>query len=172
MDTFFEQIVPIKRGIKENFLLVLIWLLACLISAVLFILTLKIPAFSILLAALVFYGTYRLSQRFFIEFEYIVTNNTLDIDKIIAKSSRKRICSVEIPDIVEVKPLNGTLPPAANGETRVVSCDTDVKGAYILTVSGDGKKTTVIMAPNDRIKEGIIKSLPKYVANSAFKENN
>ena len=169
MDTFFEQIVPKKTGIKEKSLLVLIWILACLISFVLLVVVGRLLAFGILLAALAFYGAYRLSQRFFIEFEYIVTNNTLDIDKIIAKSSRKRICSVEIPNVTEIKKLNGILPPLTNGETRVVSCDTDNKDAYILTVSGDNKRTTIIMAPNDRIKEGIVKSLPKYVANSAFK---
>lgn len=167
MDTFFEQIITIKKSIKEVILLFLIWILAC--GLALFLLLLLGIAMGFLAAALIAYGTYRLSQTFFIEFEYIVTNNLLDIDKIIAKSSRKRMASIEIPDISEIKKYQYSKTAPKGTERVLLTCNPEDKDAYEITVKSDNETLKIIMAPNEKIKDGIKKSLPKYIANSAFK---
>ena len=168
MDTFFEQIVGIKRRAKHIVLMMLLWLVAALIAMVAFIF---LRAFGLIAAALLFYGAFKLSQKFFIEFEYIVTNGTLDIDKIIAKSSRKRMVSIDIDKVVSVEKFNAGAA-IKKDESHLLSCNEDDKNAYKLTVSGEaGGRQVIIFAPNDKIKEAIKKSLPKYIANSAFKEN-
>ena len=170
MDVFFEQILPIKKSVKEAILLFLIWILAGVL-AVLALLLIGISMFSIIAVALIAYGTYRLSQTFFIEFEYIVTNNLLDIDKIIAKSSRKRMASIEISEITEIKKYKHSKNKPANktGESVLLACNPEDENAYEITVKSDGEIIKLIMSPNERIKEGIKKSLPKYISNSAFK---
>lgn len=170
MDVFCEQIIPIKKSVKEAVLLFLIWILAGGLAVLAFLL-LGISMLGIIAAALIVYGTYRLSQTFFIEFEYIVTNNLLDIDKIIAKSSRKRMVSIEISGISEIKKYKYSKNTTAQktGERVLLACNPEDENAYEMTVKSDGEILKIIMAPNRKIQEGIKKSLPKYISNSAFR---
>lgn len=55
-------------------------------------------SFFLLLVAGVIYGMYYLISSSSVEYEYIVTNGELDIDKIIARRRRKRIASVNSKD--------------------------------------------------------------------------
>ncbi len=168
MDTFFEQIVAIKSTAKTWLAVIGIWLLALLISvaALLFLGT-----FGVLIGAGVIYGAYKLASRFSVEYEYIVTNTTLDVDKIIARSSRKRELSCEIPAVERLEKYNPASPPVGNYKKFVMACSPDDPNAYFMVVSEEGKGTRlVVFSPDDRIKGAIVKSLPKYIANSAFKD--
>ncbi|MBQ3942745.1 MAG: hypothetical protein II669_00320, partial [Elusimicrobia bacterium] len=93
MDTFFEQIVPVKKTANQIFAVIGIWLLAVLISILaVFLLGLDILAtITLFIIFGAFYGAYKLSGRFNLEYEYILTNGTFDVDKIMSKSSRKRL---------------------------------------------------------------------------------
>lgn len=169
MDTFFEQIVPVKKTAKEIVLIVLLWFLAVCIVAAAFLFLGYLP-FVVIIAGFAFYGAFRLSKMFFIEFEYIVTNTTLDVDKIVAKSSRKRMVSIEIPEVTQIEKYNPNKPVNKAVEELVLACDPKGEGAYVLTVKGDKSTLKIVIAPNEKIKEAIKKSLPKYIANSAFRE--
>lgn len=171
MDTFFEQIVPVKKGLKGALLLVLLWIAALILSFVAFLIIAKyLGAFiGIVAVGLIFYGAYKLSQNFFIEYEYIITNGTLDVDKIIAKNSRKRILSFDIANISSIEKYNVGRVNNTN-EKYTFTCNADDENAYLMCVSKEGKpRMNIVFAPNDRIKEGIVKELPKYIGNSAFK---
>ena len=96
MDTFFEQIIAIKKTGKAIAAIAGIWLLAFILCFLLFMFISYLAVFAFLLIAGVLFGAYKLSTRFNIEYEYIVTNGTMDIDKIISKSSRKRVLSFEL----------------------------------------------------------------------------
>lgn len=61
--------------------------------------------FLLLLAGLV-YGAYRLFISFNYEYEYIVTNGELDVDKIIARRSRKRMCTIRPVEVEIMAPYN------------------------------------------------------------------
>ena len=90
MDTFFEQIVTIRKTAKTWLALFGITLAALILACLAF---LFLGSFGLLIVAAIFYGAYRLYMFFFIEYEYIITNGSMDIDKIIAKNSRKRLLS-------------------------------------------------------------------------------
>lgn len=47
------------------------------------------------------YGTFRLILTFNIEYEYILTNGELDVDKIVAKRDRKRLLNIEAKNFSE-----------------------------------------------------------------------
>ena len=84
MDTFFEQIITIKKGIKETLSFLGIWFLAIFLCLIL--LFVKIPvisSFSALLVLGILFGAYKLCAFLNIEYEYIITNGVMDIDKII-----------------------------------------------------------------------------------------
>ena len=92
MDTFFEQIIAVKKNGKAVAAIIGIWLAAFIVCFLLIMFMGFLGTFSLLLAAGALFGAYKLCTRFNLEYEYIVTNGTMDIDKIINKSSRKSFC--------------------------------------------------------------------------------
>lgn len=173
MDTFFEQIVSIKKTGKSLALLAGIWFAAMLLIVLIMTVGIGLLGLSplpIFLAIGVIYGAIKLSSRLSIEYEYIVTNGSLDVDKIIARSSRKRELSCEISGIERVEKFNPAAPPVGNFKKTVMACDANDPNAYFVVVSEEGKGTRLLVfAPDERIRGAIVKSLPKFIANSAFK---
>ena len=82
MDTFFEQIVAIKKNGKAIACLLGIWFVAVILSAFLF-LTMILGSLTIFAIAGILYGAFKLTGLINIEYEYIITNGTFDVDKII-----------------------------------------------------------------------------------------
>lgn len=78
MDTYVEQIIAIKKTGKNYLIYAAIILLAVIITIVGYIFL--TPLF-VAIGALAAFGAYRLCSLFNIEYEYIITNSTMDIDK-------------------------------------------------------------------------------------------
>lgn len=91
MDVFIEKIVQKKKDLKDIALSVLIWIAAVIIS---FIAIMFLSSFGVLIAGGAMYGAWYLTTSFSLEFEYILTNGEIDVDKIIARRKRKRIITV------------------------------------------------------------------------------
>lgn len=165
MDTFHEQIVAIKKTAGKYAAIICIWLAAVAVSVVAFLFT---GSFGLIIACGAGYGAYYLSRRFFIEYEYIVTNGIMDIDRIIAKSSRKRDLSFSLENVSGVEKYNPNARNASYNKTVIAANPTNE--AYAVTIFEEGKgKTLLVIAPNDDIKESMKKFMPKFVSNSAFK---
>lgn len=171
MDTFFEQIVPKGRDSKTILKFVGIWILAFVLAAAIFMFGFAfLGMVAFVLMGLVFFGAYKLSAMLYIEYEYIVTNGTLDIDKIIAKSSRKRIASFEISQVEVIEKYNPNAQKIGFDQI-IIACDERDTNAYKMVVIKEGKgKMLIVFSPNKKIQGAIIKSLPRFVANSAFKD--
>ena len=168
MDTFFEQIIAIKKSGKEISLIILIWLAALLLSAAAF---LFLGSFGLIIILGVGYGAWWLSSKFNVEYEYIVTNDTLDIDKITNKSSRKRISSISISKVERVEKFNPSLIQNAPKESLVLACNQNDENAFLMVSSNENSKVSyIVFAPNEKIQNAIKKSLPKFVGISAFKK--
>lgn len=95
MDGFCEQVVKRKRKAKDNILAVVYIVMALLIPAVCISLAYVITAYFIyigffLLLALVPLALLLINYQK-VEYEYSVVDNTLNVDKIIAKRRRKRL---------------------------------------------------------------------------------
>ena len=88
-DFYSEQLVAKKSGGSETAKKILIGVLTALVAAFLFLII--IFPLSLLLVGLVFYGGYYLMTGIDTEYEYILTNGDLDIDKITGKRKRKRL---------------------------------------------------------------------------------
>ncbi len=169
MDTFFEQILPIKKTVKTTLAFVGIWVLALALSVFLFIYPV-LATLSFLLIVGILYGAYRLSALLNIEYEYIITNGTMDIDKIINKSSRKRMLSFELGQVTRLEKYNPALLRNIDQKAIVFACNTDDENAYFLVAEKEGKGTCyLVFSPNEHIKSAAAKFIPKFIANSAFK---
>lgn len=171
MDTFFEQIVVIKKTSKTIASVVGIWLLALILCAIPFIIYIPILSYLAMFFAFgVLFGAYKLTTLFNIEYEYIITNGTMDVDKIINKSSRKRIVSFDLSNVSRLEKYNPGMLGSDAKKDIVFACNADDSDAYLLVAERDGKKPYyVIFSPEERLQGAIVKFVPKYIANSAFK---
>ena len=170
MDTFFEQITAVKKNGKALAAIIGIWLAAFLVCFVLIMFMGVLGTFSLLLAAGVLFGAYKLSVRFNVEYEYIVTNGTMDIDKIINKSSRKRILSFELATVSRIEKFNPAQISSVNAKELFITCNADDPAAYLMVSSTEGKGTSyLVFAPDERVRSAIVKFVPKFISNSAFK---
>lgn len=170
MDTFFEQIIAIKKTGKALAGIFGIWLLAFILCFLIFMFGSVLMPFSMLLIAGVLFGAYKLSVRFNLEYEYIVTNGTMDIDKIINKGSRKRVTSFELQTVSRLEKFNPNMLNSVNSKELVIACDLTDPDAYLMVSSREGKGTIyIVFAPDERVRGAIIKFVPKFIANSAFK---
>lgn len=170
MDTFFEQIIAVKKNGKAVAAIIGIWLAAFIVCFLLIMFMPVLGTFSLLLAAGALFGAYKLCTRFNLEYEYIVTNGTMDIDKIINKSSRKRILSFELATVSRIEKFNPAQLSAVNAKELFITCNQDDPGAYLMVSATEGKGTSyLVFAPDERVRSAIVKFVPKFISNSAFK---
>ena len=168
MDTFFEQIISIKKNWKTLSLFLLIWFAALLISAF-FILVPVLGSFTLFIIFGVLFGAYKLSSLLNVEYEYIITNGTLDIDKIINKSSRKRMVSLELSTVSRIEKYNPVAVSKIDSKQLTIACNLE-EDSYLLVAEKEGKGATyIVFTPDERLRGAMIKFMPKFISNSAFK---
>lgn len=104
MDRFSEQLVPKASTGKDMFLRGLLVAAALLLIGALgfFAIPFGLLLIFLLLAGSVIWGLVWLLQGTFVEYEYIVTNDDLDIDKIVGKRKRKRLITVSLSGAKEI----------------------------------------------------------------------
>lgn len=103
MDVFKEYIVKKELTQSEKTSKVLIMLASVALALCFFFLTFgtAFSLFGILFACLSVYFGYMIVIRFFVEYEYILTNADLDIDKITNQSTRKRLSTIDLHTVTE-----------------------------------------------------------------------
>ncbi len=160
MDTFVEQIVAIKKTGKTWTACFGIALLAIILMSAAF---LFFKSIFIALDALILFGAYKLYSMLNIEYEYIITNSTMDIDKIIAKSSRKRVVSFEVESVLRIEKYTGTLPSDVANDC-FFACNKTDNNAMLLIYKSEGKpKQSFVFAPNERMREAMKSFLPRHL---------
>ena len=169
MDTFFEQIVSIKKSGKAVALFCLIWILALTLCAFL-LLTGILGMLTPILVLGLGYGAWWLTSKLNVEYEYIVTNGTMDVDKIVNKSSRQRISSFELGNVERLEKYNDHLLQNVKKENIVFACNKNDPNAYLLVASKEDTKVNyIVFTPSEKLQAAIKKSLPKFLSLSAFK---
>ncbi|MDO4608830.1 MAG: DUF6106 family protein [Clostridia bacterium] len=163
MDTFFEQIIKIKNTAKTYLGYFLISLLA-IILILIGILFLRSVLPIVVLA--VGFGAFKLYSMLNVEYEYIITNSSFDIDKIVAKSSRKRIFSFDLISVIRVEKYNKGLPEDLI-KGAFFACNESDEDAVVIVIQPEGKaKQSIIIAPNDRMRSAMKKFLPKHIGDN------
>ena len=124
MDIFTEQLA--KRPLRKLDYMLFFVVVAIIILEIFFgVFFFRTGFFSLFIVAISIYFGAKLVNSRFVEFEYIVTNGNITIDKIIAKKSRKNVFSFELSDVYEfVKYKKDTKLP-------------DLKRMYDLQTTGD-----------------------------------
>ena len=101
------------------------------------------------------------------EYEYLFVNGELDIDKIMAKSKRKRVKSLNLTEADLIAPLNSHRMDYYNGNQKMKVLDyssgnPDHKRFGIIIRDG-GEACKVIVEPDDAMANAIKNSAPSKV---------
>ena len=161
MDTFVEQIVKKKKDGKDIALIVGIWILFVIVSAAA-VLFLRMLGFLILCGA--GYGAWWLTTERNREFEYSLTNGSIDIDEIIAQRKRKRIVSVNGEKLESA----GVYDAAAQNrpfDRRVMAAPSETEeGLWYFTYhSKKNGHTAVVFQPDNRVLSALYSGLQTTV---------
>ncbi len=169
MDVFVEQIVKIKNSVARIILMALIVIVAAVLAVLCFMYSMN-PGYNLLLLGTVgvVFGAYKLLLMFFVEYEYIITNGTLDVDKIVAKSSRKRIVSFECKQILRAGKYNKAAKPVTDAKETLIFCNEDDPNAQYMLVDNNGKKRLIVFSPNEKLKNAIKECVPRTMAKELF----
>lgn len=122
----------------------------------------RLMGFELLVLAAVWYFAVMLVRKTSIEYEYILTNSNLDIDKIMSKKARKRVISIDFASIDVCAPADA----AGNADGRKVldlSGDIAGSGVYYADFSKNSVRYRVFFQPNSKILSGIKTANPRLV---------
>lgn len=167
MDIFIEKLVAKKKTFTDSLItggIILGTVILIMLSA-----TVKVISqlgLGLFIAVGLIYLAYRLITSRNVEFEYIVTNGDLDIDKIVSKRKRKRIFSASCKefDIVSRVKSNSFSLSVQSIKNRIdASSSIDSPGAYFITLNYKGEKTLVIFEPDDRMLNNFKMFIPRKV---------
>lgn len=171
MDVFLEYMVKRKNTTKakiRKILIIIGMVLACfLITGFL----LQFPEFGFALIcaiAVVIYVGVRLLADIRTEYEYIVTNGEMDVDKITSRRKRKRLLTVKFNEMDIMAPMGGEHKneyESKSGKDIDASISPDEKGNYfiILRTTKSGL-VRLIFSPNEKI----IKSAKSFAPRKVF----
>ncbi len=168
MDVFIEYIVKKKKTAQDYlkavgivFACVIVWMLLLMFNRYL----LGLGLFLIVGAG---WGAWKLIQGINVEYEYILTNSEMDVDRIVAKMRRKRMLSMDFKTIELCARCDDPEFRHEFENTASIAKTYDVRGgenqAYFVDyVAGESGKTRILFCPNEKMLESIKKMAPRTV---------
>ncbi len=157
MDSFIEYMIKQKKTPAITAKRLLVYFAAFMLSLVVIFISLIFPSMllslSPLAVLLIFYFAYRINSSFDVEFEYILTNGELDIDKITHKRRRKRLMTIHCKSFIEFGKLEKN-KVSDNGEyARVIdaSAKSSTYDDYFAVFFKNGQKIKLVFNPTQKM---------------------
>ncbi len=169
MDIYTEYIIKKKKDTKDYVIIVLSVILGIVLSLAFMLLNALILGLGVLLAAFTWYGVYLIINSRNLEYEYILTNGELDIDKIIAKNGRKRIITINFKEVELCANIhNPEFKHQYENENNlsqklVLVGDKNADNIYFADFYSDGERKRVLFQPTEKIVDGLAKANPRNV---------
>ena len=156
MDVFVEQIVKKEVSGKDWALRIIIGIGMGVLGAVsLFVLLFVFPLLGMLLLFATIWGGYFLITGTDCEYEYIVTNGEIDIDKIIAKRKRVRLITAKASSFEAFGEYKNA-PDIDGGVTTVSAVGTDGGEVYYADFKHPSAgNVRLIFSPSEKVIEAI-----------------
>ncbi len=169
MDSYCEQLVAKTRTSGDVAKAIMTIAASLLIAAGFVFLMMLIGLLALILAfASIALGVWLVSGMS-VEYEYIVTNDEMDIDKIKGRRKRTRMITVDIKRTFDFEPV-----PCRSEEFDVaVHASSGLEDdAYCLFVEHpDYGKVKIIFNPNKKIRDAIAQNVPKQLRKKVVGED-
>ena len=99
-----------------------------------------------------------------LEYEYLLVNHSLDIDKVMAKSKRKKLKSYDLSGADIIAPLNSSRMDYYNSNTNMKVLDFSSGNPehkrFAFVIRDDGAATKVIFEPDEAMATTLRQSMP------------
>lgn len=169
MDVFKEYIVKreLTQGEKTSKLFIIIASVALAFCFIAFTFGLSLMLFGFLFAGLSIYIGYQLIARMFVEYEYILTNSDLDIDKIINQSKRKRLCTLSLRKVTACGKYTDSVE--ISGDETLVSASAnnpELDDYYLRFTHKEFGKAVLVFTPSVEVVELIKPFIPRNAENN------
>lgn len=160
MDTYAEQLVIKQTNSSDQMKKFGIIAGGILITGLLIFVTIYYMPIAIIAAAGAAYGAYWLLTGMNIEYEYIVTNGSLDIDKIIAKRKRVTLLSVDVKEFTD---FGSYVSHNDNFEGTTILAVGDEEPYFADFKNEQYGMARLIFSPNEKILQCIKPYLPRTI---------
>ena len=163
MDTYSEQLVTKPSSNADRAKKILISVAAILLASILMWLSIRFCAYSLILLVFgILGGAAYIVSNMDVEYEYIITNNEMDIDKIIGRRKRKRMITLSL----ENTEAFGTYPPddSVSADATVhATTGFEKNAAYLICQHNSYGKVMLIFNPNEKTREAIMQEMPRQL---------
>ncbi|MEG2596849.1 MAG: DUF6106 family protein [Oscillospiraceae bacterium] len=169
MDVFVEYMVKRRATLKDTVLMILYALIALAIFIIGFFFGTALGPYAFVgtvIGVAAIFGAYFLISSMNVEYEYIVTNGEIDVDKIMARRKRKRLVTANARTFEEFGPYHHVDHQGKEYSNRVYACTsvTDEGSYYAVFNHTKLGKTLLVFSPNDRVLESLKTFIPRQVA--------
>ena len=163
-DIYIECIIKHKASLKGLPMAVLCFAAGAAIS----LLVIMFAAMFIYLVPVILFVALWFAYRFVtagnFEYEYILTNTELDIDRIMARRSRRRELNVNCRNFEMFAPYDGEILKGQDiKKTFDMSSGYESDGKWIAVYNSNAGRTALIIEPDERMLEAFKGFLPKKV---------
>ena len=180
-DSFIEYLIKKKKDGKDYAIITLLALAAVVLTAGILLLTFMLMAsgndrglgssIGLVLVALVWYAWYLLKSMRNVEYEYIMTNSAMDIDKVMSKKGRKHLVDWDFKTIdlcarIDDPNYKHEYENTASRD-KIYDLTGDKSRGYVYFVdytSEDNVKTRVLFQPTSKM----IETARKYNRRTVF----
>lgn len=174
MDVFSETLVKRKFNKQERKKIKILFA-TLLICSVVFILL--VPAVALLLKvggiitvsliayAVIIFLVWRTLKKMQLEYEYIIVNDTLDIDEIVAQKKRSRLITIELKTVEAAGRYTKGQFEGRAFET-VIHAEKNVEGHdnfYITLSHPTAHRTLLVFTPDEAMLSALHKTLPRQI---------
>ncbi len=172
MDIFFEQLVKMKYDAKRVAAIVGIYLGGAALIWLIFTIAIGYGPFGMFVfIALIFpilYFTVMFASFFKVEYEYILTNGEVDIDKIVNKSRRRRVATFECSAVESMKKYNKNEASPANINKKIIAGNIEENTYSVIVKTKKGERIHLVFTPDEKMLEGFKKHLPRLIKMDIF----
>lgn len=178
MDIFVEQIVKKQTDGKVWTVRILIGLaMGVLIAVSVFVTLFIMPVLGLAMLFGVLWGGFRLITNSDCEYEYIVTNGEIDVDKIIAQRKRVRLITAKASTFEAFGEYNDNTPDTGSDVTVVNAVGENESQAEAKNYYADFKHASagnvrLIFTPEQKVVEAITPFLSSQLKYNMKKNNN
>ncbi len=164
MDSYAEYLVKKAPTSQDQGRKALILIAALLICAGTNFLVRFTGPLILVLTIVAIYGAYYLFTSQNVEYEYIVTNDELDIDKVIAKRKRSRLISVEIGKFTAFGKEEEAEPISDQAITVLcIGADAELGTYYADLETEEYGQTRILFTPNESVLTCVQEALPRIL---------